>query len=275
VNVDQIFDMIFDTSNNLFFNLSTTSSLTTTPGAYKEKLGGGTDLALFKFNQNAGCSDNLEDNNVKETAPEIVVSNNLNTYGISSKISSPSDEDWYKVVLLNKEPNLKISLLNLSVPMNIQLYNSSGVLLAQTEGSGLQDKTLVYNSTVGGTYYIYISHDSTANASTGCYRLQVIKSSTAFLKEWSSSSSASGITLQITPNLVISDLNLELTVPTDGITNFIITDALGRQMITISEDVTAGKNTCHQDVSKLAPGLYRVINRTGTVVTYNSFVISR
>nr|MBA2407437.1 hypothetical protein [Chitinophagales bacterium] len=96
-----------------------------------------------------------------------------------------------------------------------------------------------------------------------------------FLKEWSSSSSASGITLQITPNLVISDLNLELTVPTDGITNFIITDALGRQIITISEDVTAGKNTCHQDVSKLAPGLYRVINRTGTVVTYNSFVISR
>jgi hypothetical protein len=170
---------------------------------------------------------------------------------------------------------MKISLLNLSVPMNIQLYNSSGVLLAQTEDSGLQDKTLVYNSTVGGTYYIYIAHDSTANASTGCYRLQVIKSSTAFLKEWSSSSSASGITLQITPNLVISDLNLELTVPTDGITNFIITDALGRQIITISEDVTAGKNTCHQDVSKLAPGLYRVINRTGTVVTYNSFVISR
>src|SRR4030095_10068166 len=60
--IEQIYDMDFDVDGALYFNLSTSGSVATTAGVYKETFQGGSDIAIFKMLLDPGCVDNFESN---------------------------------------------------------------------------------------------------------------------------------------------------------------------------------------------------------------------
>jgi hypothetical protein len=274
--VDEIYDLDLDMEDNLYFNLSSDSALTTTPGAYQETKSGGVDIGVFSLMIQKGCSDNFEINETRQTASVIDASQNPLTYGFCAKINGSTDEDWYKITVNKTWANIKVILTEMSVPMNIELYNVSGILLVQTSLTGTQEKVLFYNSSVNGTYTIHILHDSTATDTTGCYRLAVIKSKTPFMSPMKTQfKTAANLTFDLFPNPSSSEINITMSVPVDGIMTQYITDLMGHEIMVQSGVRHAGINQWKIDTTQFPSGIYKLTCKGESYSVSQSFVISR
>jgi hypothetical protein len=281
--IDQAYDMDLDPeNNNLFITLSTKSTLPVTAGAYKTTIGGGIDIAVFKITTPTTpvtptiCPDNLEPNDSMNAAASIEASNDSLFEGIDARIDGAADQDWFTVTLSNEEPNLQVTLSNLLASINIQLYDENANLLASTSDTGTANRQLIFNDTIGATYFIYLVHDSSVNDSNGCYTLTVMKSDTnGSAKIAGTVNINEPITLQVFPNPAASNINVRINAVNDGIIEEYITDYLGRLVIAKSVSIKAGINIWKQDVSKLPPGIYKLMCRTGMYSVSHSFVITR
>jgi hypothetical protein len=275
--MDEIYDLDRDADGYLYFNLSTTDALATTAGTYKEKLTGGTDIAVFKAMIEPGCTDKYEPNESLVTAAIIEANDNTATYGFKASISSETDEDWYSVKLKNDKPNLSITLTDLMTPMNIQLLNSSGAIISETTGTTTNDQVLSYNATIGATYYIHVSYSGLVPDAAGCYRLQTLRSKTAYpLKEAGDATVVdANVKIDVFPNPCISLINVHLFANETGDMEQVITDAMGRRVLVLNRQVVAGLNEWQTDVSTLPAGIYYLSCFGKFQMVSQSFVVTR
>lgn len=75
----------------------------------------------------------------------------------------------------------------------------------------------------------------------------------------------SGWSASVFPNPVSSNAEISLNMPTEGIVNIKVVDAIGRAAFTVVDNhhFPAGTSTVNMNVSKLAPGIYFVIVTNG------------
>ncbi|MFM2316029.1 MAG: hypothetical protein RLZZ155_361, partial [Bacteroidota bacterium] len=92
------------------------------------------------------CTDSYETNNSTNQAKSITVNTN-----VLAKISSATDQDWFKFANTTTNKNIKIELTTLPADYNVALYNPSGTLVASSLNSGTSNEAIIYNTTTVGT----------------------------------------------------------------------------------------------------------------------------
>ncbi|GAB3839833.1 N-acetylmuramoyl-L-alanine amidase [Hymenobacter jeollabukensis] len=122
-----------------------------------------------------GCpTDSYESNGTLATAPAIGVNVNNVAY-----ICPAGDVDWYKFTSSSTNNNLNITLTNVPVDYDMELYNAAGTLLYSSTQPGTTAESIVYNGAPAATYYVKV-YGYNNNTSTSAYTLRVATQSVAW-----------------------------------------------------------------------------------------------
>ncbi|MCC3160576.1 N-acetylmuramoyl-L-alanine amidase [Hymenobacter sp. 15J16-1T3B] len=123
----------------------------------------------------SGCpTDSYESNGTLSTAPAIGVNVNNTAY-----ICPAGDVDWYRFTSSSTNNNLKITLTNVPVDYDMELYNAAGTLLYSSTQPGTTAETITYNGAPAATYYVKV-YGYNNNTSTAAYTLRVSTQSVAW-----------------------------------------------------------------------------------------------
>lgn len=126
---------------------------------------------------NPNCVTAYEPNQTLATAK--VIPTNIN---VSAQISNNTDQDWYRITTTASAPNLYVPLTNLAVNYNLQLYSSTGVLLATSANAGALSEAITRNTTVAATYYIRV-YGVAGAFNAQCYTVRAATSSSPFARQ--------------------------------------------------------------------------------------------
>ncbi|MCS7074836.1 MAG: pre-peptidase C-terminal domain-containing protein, partial [Bacteroidia bacterium] len=128
--------------------------------------------------QAATCStDSFETNNTMATAYSTVTG--VNRTGL---ICPQGDVDWFKFSNTSSLPHIRVSLTNLPLDYDMELYNSSGTLVGSSTNPGTNNEVIILNNAAVGTYYVKIYGYNNAFHSTARYHFLAQRWSTP----WSS-----------------------------------------------------------------------------------------
>jgi hypothetical protein len=138
------------------------------PGVFTPGPDASTWSNAFVYNQSTcgQCVDNYESNENIASAKLI----QTNTQ-IRALINTSTDNDWFKVVTTSAQPNLNISLSNLVVDFDIQLFDENGYYLTGSYWGSNNSEHFSYYSYTGRTYYILV-YGYIGYHSDECYHLQ-------------------------------------------------------------------------------------------------------
>lgn len=196
-----------------------------------------------------GCTDNYEPNNSLSSSLFIAMNTN-----ITAIISSATDKDYFKITNSAAQKNIRIDLTNLPADYDIRLYNPYNVLVKASQNSGNNAETIIYNTSVIGTYKILVyGYDGAYNPQT-CYTLKAQVSSGAF-KNVPGKPNFKTVT-QLYPVPASRDLNVHFEAEENEKTELIIINQLGAEVARKSVVVAPGANTSKLDVSSLPNGVY-------------------
>ena len=113
------------------------------------------------------CASNYEPNNSIDMAYPI---RNILTY--SSDISSPTDDDYYKI-FIGVKADIEVVLDNLPENYDLKLYNSSKQEIGRSSNSGTNKEVINVYNVERGVYYVYVYGSNGAFAPGKCYDLTV------------------------------------------------------------------------------------------------------
>ncbi|OON68505.1 N-acetylmuramoyl-L-alanine amidase [Hymenobacter sp. CRA2] len=119
-------------------------------------------------------TDSYEANETLAAAPAIGVNVNNTAY-----VCPAGDVDWYKFTSSTTNNNLKVTLTNVPVDYDLELYNASGTLLYSSTQPGTTAETVVYNGAPAATYYVKV-YGYNGNTSASAYTLRVSTQSTTW-----------------------------------------------------------------------------------------------
>ncbi|MFD2718518.1 N-acetylmuramoyl-L-alanine amidase [Hymenobacter monticola] len=123
-----------------------------------------------------GCpADSYEANETLSAGAPIGVNVNNTAY-----ICPTGDVDWYKFTSSSTNNNLKVTLTNLPLDYDLELYNASGTLLYSSTQPSTTAETITYNGAPAATYYVKV-YGYNGNTSTAAYTLRVSTQSTSWL----------------------------------------------------------------------------------------------
>lgn len=199
------------------------------------------------------CTESLEPNNSKTTAAAIATNVDL-----KSQISSTTDIDWFSFSNSSAAKNIKVTLTTLPANYNIALYDPNGVSVAASKKGGTNDESMIYNTSVVGTYLVKVYGASGVFNTTQCYTLHVYTSNTAFRVESSDewlTADQSLITLY--PNPATNNLTLQYEGTEEVNATVRILNMLG-QTVSVNERHVAPGDLFQLDISALPNGKYFV-----------------
>jgi hypothetical protein len=123
----------------------------------------------------ASCTDSYESNGSKNAAKTIPVGTT-----ITAKISSSTDNDWFKFNNTSTQRNVRVSLTNLPADYDMILYrNNSQVGISQNDGT-LNEQITYNNSQNSATYYARVYGYNGVFNNNICYNLLAQISGSAF-----------------------------------------------------------------------------------------------
>jgi len=209
--------------------------------------------ATFTTSGSGGtCSNSYEPNNTKNKAKAISTD-----VDILSEIATSTDNDWFSFSNSAGAPNMKVTMTTLPADYDIKLYNPSGSNVKTSANGGTTDETMIYNTSVVGTYKVKIYPFSGAFSNTLCYTLHVFTSSSPFRLDNEDLVGSGKDVVTIFPNPA-SD---QLTVQYNGDENFDgiirIINSLGQVVQFIQEQIEPGSRI-QLDISNLPNGKYFV-----------------
>ncbi len=128
---------------------------------------GNSGYTQAQFTTSPPCITAYEPNETLATA--VLVSENTT---VSAGINTSTDIDYFKVTTTGVV-NFLVTLTNLPLDYDIQMYNSGGTLLASSTNGGTTNESITLNSQAAGTYVFRIfGYQSVFNTSV-CYNLNV------------------------------------------------------------------------------------------------------
>ncbi|MEP7128308.1 MAG: M4 family metallopeptidase, partial [Chitinophagales bacterium] len=218
---------------------------------------GGTSSFSGSVNFTTGatvCAESLEPNNTKNTAAAIAVN-----VDIKSQISTSTDVDWLSFTNSSTAKNIKVTLTNLPANYNLSFYDAAGTLVASSKKGGLNDESIIYNTSVIGTYVVKVIGASGAFNNTQCYTLHAYTSNTAFRLDEGQGLVAGDATTMFTlyPNPASDHLNMQYDGTDETDATIRILNMLG-QTISVSVQHVAPGEIVPLNISSLANGKYLV-----------------
>ncbi|MBK8548667.1 MAG: T9SS type A sorting domain-containing protein [Saprospiraceae bacterium] len=121
------------------------------------------------------CTDAYESNNSRNTAASIPVGTT-----ITAKISSSTDNDWFRFNNTTSQRNVRVSLTNLPADYDLTLWrNNQQVGISQNDGT-LNEQITYNNSQNTATYYARVYGYNGAFNNNICYSLLAQTSGSAF-----------------------------------------------------------------------------------------------
>ena len=210
----------------------------------------GSDLTFTTLS--AGCIDIFEPNATQAVSKAITV-NADNT----ATISSSSDIDWFKFSNTTATTKIKVTVTNIptGTDYDLKLYNASGTQIGSSTNTGTSPETILYNTTVVGSYYIKVFPWSGYSAT--CYTFNASLSNVNFKSlEVAADISKEALSVLIYPNPASDNVHLQLNAGTNTQVAVRLVDMLGHQWLTKQYDLLEGENDFSLDVSNLKKGLY-------------------
>ncbi|XZF16596.1 M4 family metallopeptidase [Chitinophagaceae bacterium MMS25-I14] len=208
------------------------------------------------------CTDNYESNETKNAAKKISVNTD-----ITAKIGTSTDKDWFYFTTTNSAPKLKVTLSNLPADYDIRLYNNSGSQIGISQNGGTAAESIVYNANKGATYYVQVyGYAGAYNAGT-CYALRASTSSVNQLADDGNDDneitelkpdgeSVINNSLLIYPNPARDVIHLRFGAEKAGLQTVVITDVVGRVVLTVPLAVQEGSNDLQLSLNGLGTGMY-------------------
>jgi hypothetical protein len=194
------------------------------------------------------CFNLPEPNETLFTAATVPVNTDL-----SSAIFPGTDVDYYKFSNTAGQPNLNITLTNLSFDYDFFLYNSFGTLLAWSTSAGTASESIIYNTANVGTYHIKVVGVNGANGTT-CYKL---RANISALPKLENSRADGAPDIVISPNPVHQDMGISYTDTKNKLVKIMITSIIGEKILVLPNQSHPGQN--HLTIklpSNLAAGIY-------------------
>jgi hypothetical protein len=281
------------TSYTLQYKLSTATTWTTVSGltTTSYSLSGLGSLATYNYQVNATCpagtgnysasssfttlsafptcTDSYETNNSTSQAKTISVNAN-----VLAKISSSTDQDWFKFANTSTNKNIKIELSTLPADYNVALYNPSGTLVASSLNSGTTNEVIIYNTTTVGTYRVRVYNVSSAFNSTYCYTLRASISASTFVRESGEDviafenaeipAQATLANLNVYPNPFSSQLTAQFYSSKEEYLNVYLFDAMGKMVYESKYPAIMGNNIVELNGLNLSNGYYHFLIQNET-----------
>jgi len=95
-------------------------------------------------------------------------------------ICPTGDVDWYKFTSSSTNNNIKVTLTNVPLDYDMELYNASGTLLYSSTQPSTTAETIIYNGAPAATYYVKV-YGYNGNTSSSAYTLRVSTQATSWL----------------------------------------------------------------------------------------------
>lgn len=215
------------------------------------------------------CTDSYENNNSSSQAKSITVNTN-----VLAKISSTTDQDWFRFATTTSQRNIKIDLTTLPADYDVVLYNPSGVQVGISQLSGNASESIIYNNGPVGTYRVKIYGYNGANNSL-CYTLRANRSGSAFREDEDSFvpdnesaitavSSESLTELIAYPNPFNSNLHVQYNSKSEDFIYLSLFDGQGKLIQQIQQYANVGVNTLKIDLEFLPSGYYHLLLNNAT-----------
>jgi hypothetical protein len=215
------------------------------------------------------CTDSYENNNTTSKAKSIAVNTN-----ILAKISSSTDQDWFKFANTSTNKNIKIDLTTLPANYNVSLYSPSGALLLSSTNTGTANEVIVYNTTVVGTYKVRVFNVSSAFNNTYCYTLRANISASTFVRESGEDlisfedaeipAQATLANLNVYPNPFSSQLTAQFYSSKEEYLNVYLFDAMGKLVYESKYPAITGNNIIELNGLALPSGYYHFLIQNET-----------
>jgi hypothetical protein len=215
------------------------------------------------------CTDSYETNNSTNQAKSITVNTN-----VLAKISSATDQDWFKFANTTTNKNIKIELTTLPADYNVALYNPSGTLVASSLNSGTSNEAIIYNTTTVGTYKVRVYNVSSAFNATYCYTLRANISASTFVRESGEDAlafenaeipaQATLANLNVYPNPFSSQLTAQFYSSKEEYLNVYLFDAMGKMVYETKYPAISGNNVIELNGLNLSNGYYHFLIQNET-----------
>src|SRR6476661_2287436 len=150
----------------------------------------------------SGCpTDSYEANETLAAGAAIGVNVNNIAY-----ICPTGDVDWYRFTSSSTNNNIKITLTNLPLDYDLELYNASGAMLYSSTLASTNAETIVYNGAPAATYYVKV-YGYNGNTSSSAYTLRVSTQSVAWRQAPAGDGSAVAARLNTAAQSVVTITN--------------------------------------------------------------------
>jgi hypothetical protein len=215
------------------------------------------------------CTDSYETNNSTNQAKTISVNTN-----VLAKISSSTDQDWFKFANTTTNKNIKIELSTLPADYNVALYNPSGTLVASSLNAGTASEVIIYNTTTVGTYKVRVYNVSSAFNATYCYTLRASISASTFVRESGEEvtsfenaeipAQATLANLSLYPNPFSEQLTAQFYSSKEEYLNVYLFDAMGKMIYESKYPAISGNNVIELNGLDLPNGYYHFLIQNET-----------
>jgi hypothetical protein len=237
------------------YNVQVRAVCSTGNGAY-------TSTTFTTLSNTSSCTDNYEPNNSSSAAALIPVNTN-----ITARISSSTDNDWFRFSNTSTQRNIRIDLSTLPADYDVRLYNPSGSQVAISQNGGTTSEVITFNTTTVGTWRVRVYGYNGVFNTTACYTLRASISASSFregeevvTEETQPQLTDAALNIaSIFPNPTNGKLNVQFVAAADQLVEIMITDVAGRIVQTSSMNAVAGDNFTTIDMLHLENGYYNIM----------------
>jgi N-acetyl-anhydromuramyl-L-alanine amidase AmpD len=220
------------------------------------------------------ATDTFETNNTMSAAYSTVTG--VNRTGL---ICPQGDVDWFKFTNSSTYPHIRVSLSNLPLDYDMELYNSSGQLVGSSTNSGTSNEVIIYNNAPVGTYYVKIYGYNNNYHSSSRYYFLAQRWSTPWSSKTADNSDVSedipANYLQVYPNPTKGKLFIDFTSNALGKAHLKAFNLNGQLVYSQQNEVNEGYNAMEINVNEWVPGIYFLeITTESGEVSRTKFVVS-
>jgi hypothetical protein len=214
--------------------------------------------ASFTTQAVSTCTDTYEPNESRTTAKTISLATN-----ITARIGTSTDKDYFKFNNTTAARNVKVTLTNLPLDYDLQLFRGSTSVRTSTN-AGTTSETCIYNNTqAAATYTAYVYGYNGAFSATSCYTLRAEISSTNFLRsddetEASDMEVFGDDRLHVYPNPSNGVLNIRINPESDLTQTVQVFNNLGQMVESYELSFTKSQPAVVVSLNDLNDGMYFV-----------------
>jgi hypothetical protein len=193
---------------------------------------------------------------------------------ILAKISTSTDQDWFRFSNTSTNRNIKIDLTTLPANYNVTLYSPTGAILLSSTNAGTANEVIIYNTNTVGTYRVRVFNVSSAFNATLCYTLRASISASTFVRESGEDAiafeeaeipaQATLANLNVYPNPFSTQLTAQFYSSKEEYLNVYLFDAMGKMVYESKYPAITGNNVIELNGLNLSNGYYHFLIQNET-----------